>query len=127
MFRKIKNMLFPPKVKVDKIYINVVEEFSASPGGRYEFEGAFSGEIFRKKYLWPKLNEAIWGDKILVVTLDGAFGYGCAFLEEAFGGLVRDNKELPIEIKKHLEFVSDEEPGLVQEIMHYIDEATTNV
>ena len=126
MLKKLKRLFSREKKPTDtreRIYINVVEVFSDSPGGRYEFEGAFSGELFRRKFLYPKLNEAMCGSKILVVNLDGAYGYGCAFLEEAFGGLIREEGELLMEINRHLEIISEEEPGLIEEIQNYMIEA----
>ena len=123
MLNKIKTLFSRKKEEIEKIHLNVVEEFANSPGPRYNFEGCFSGDIFRNKYLHPKLNKAMWENKILVVNLDGAFGYSCAFLEETFGGLIRVHGESIIEIKKHLQIVSEEEPGLVDEIMNYLEEA----
>lgn len=124
MFDKIRNLFSRKKEDVEKIHLNVVDEFSDSPGPRYNFEGAFSGDIFRNKYLHPKLNKAMWENKVLVVNLDGAYGYSCAFLEEAFGGLIREHGESIIEINKHLEIASEEEPGLVEEIQNYLKKAS---
>jgi hypothetical protein len=113
---------FKKKDNREKIVLNVVD-FSVSPGARYIADGDFSGELFRKNYLYPKLAEAMCNDKILVVCLDGGYGYGVAFLEEAFGGLVRVEGESAVEIKNHLEIISDEEPNLINEVMNYLDEA----
>ena len=66
--------------------INIARDYTPFPGGRYRRNGKGSGQEFREKFLVPplKMNEH------LVVELDGASGYPSSFLEEAFGGLVRE-------------------------------------
>lgn len=50
-------------------------------------------------------------------------GYGSSFLEEAFGGLVR-LKQWPLSVLlKQIEFISKEEPNLVDEICGYMRDA----
>lgn len=66
--------------------INVSSDFSRFPAGRYISDGRFSGESFREKFLVPALQSS----SIVEVHLDGTLGYGSSFLEEAFGGLVRN-------------------------------------
>lgn len=65
--------------------INVANDFSRYPAGRYKTDGPFSGERFRDEFLRPVLDA---NDKA-TIELDGVRGYGSSFLEEAFGGLVR--------------------------------------
>lgn len=65
--------------------ISISKEFSMFPAGRYETDGPYTGEGFRKKHLTPALRDF---DQV-VVELDNALGYGSSFLEEAFGGLIR--------------------------------------
>ena len=50
-------------------------------------------------------------------------GYGSSFLEEAFGGLVRLKKWPLSVLLNKIEFVSDEEPDLVDEIRGYMRDA----
>ncbi len=66
---------------MDVIKLNIASEFSRTPGARYIKEGEYSGELFRTKYLLPKMKTAINDDKILEVILDGSAGYGTSFLE----------------------------------------------
>lgn len=108
----------------DEILISVVNDFSPTPGARYKNESKFSGEEFREKILFPKFKEALANNKTLVVNLDGAYGYGTGFLDEAFGGLIRNNRVSLTEIWKHLAFVTKEEPGLEEEIINYCKDAT---
>jgi hypothetical protein len=80
--------------------VNVAREFSRTPGGRYNSDGPASGQQFREKLLVPMLQQ---NDRI-VIELDGARGYPSSFLEEAFGGLIREKVLQPNEFWKRLEF-----------------------
>lgn len=100
--------------------INVAEDYTKTPGGRFASEGDFSGEDFREKILKPRFIEAITSGDTLTVILDGGYGYAISFLEEAFGGLARelnDTRLLDIRI------ISEEEPPLVDKIQQYIKDA----
>lgn len=68
--------------------IDISKDFSDVPAGRYKNDGPNSGEQFRKEFLVPALQT----DEKVEVLLDGAEGYGSSFLEEAFGGLVRNTE-----------------------------------
>ena len=106
---------------MEKIIINIAKDFSETPGPRYQKDGEYSGEEFREKVLIPKYLEAIEKKVKLEINLDGGYGYPPSFLEEAFGGIVRRfGKE---DIMKTLEFVSLEEPYLVETIQKYMEKA----
>lgn len=66
--------------------ITIVDDFSKTPYGRYPSDGPSSGEEFRKTVLAPMLRTH---EKVHVV-LDGYNRYGRSFLDEAFGGLIRE-------------------------------------
>lgn len=74
-----------PNAPASSLVIRLANEFTSRPGGRYRGDGDFSGEEFRDAILIPALQTG----KIVYVVLDGAEGYSGAFLEEAFGGLIR--------------------------------------
>lgn len=103
------------------IMINISEDFSDTPGARFIREGDYSGELFRKELLEPKFKEAIETNQKLTINLDGGYGYPTSFLEEAFGGLARiyDKKQ----VLETIEFISQDEPILVEEIKEYINNA----
>lgn len=69
----------------DKL-ICIATDFSPFPAGRYSRDGDYSGEVFRNNFLLPALTKY----ERVVVDLDGTDGMGSSFLEEAFGGLVRN-------------------------------------
>ena len=73
---------------MSSITINIATDFTPYPGGRYRSDGDFSGERFREELLRPAFSNA--ENETITVDLDGAAGFGSSFLEEAFGGLVRD-------------------------------------
>ena len=69
--------------------ISIAKDFSDVPIGRARSDGPSTGEAFREDWLVPKLRKASANDP-LIICLDGAEGYPSSFLEEAFGGLVRN-------------------------------------
>ena len=99
--------------------LSVATAFTTTPGARYRTEGDFSGEEFREEHLEPLFLEAQKAGEKLTVILDGVEGYATSFLEEAFGGLAR--KYGADEVNKVLEFVSQEEEYLINDIHEYIE------
>lgn len=94
--------------------IDVANDFSRYPAGRYAKDGPNSGQRFRDEFLIPVLKK----NGEATILLDGVRGYGSSFLEEAFGGLVRagysrnqildsfrlltEDESLRIEIKQYI-------------------------
>lgn len=105
----------------EHIYISIAKEFGNTPGSRNIAEGSFSGEEFLQNILLPKFQEALADNCDLIIDLDGTEGYATSFLEEAFGGLARHYK--PSQVLKILEFQSNDEPLLIDEIKSYIKDA----
>lgn len=95
--------------------INVARDFSKYPAGRYLEDGPASGQQFRDKYLIPTLKES----KTLAIELDGTRGYGSSFLEEAFGGAVREGFS-PAIVKAAFTLISEDQ-SLIDEIHDYIE------
>lgn len=111
---KIKNVMYK---------IKIVSDFSPTPGPRYEHEGKNSGEIFRKKILFPEVSKAILENQPFTVDLDGTAGYGTSFLEEAFGGLIRINGLDYHKIIELMSIITEEEDYLLEDIMEYLKDA----
>ena len=103
------------------ILINICNDFTDTPGARYRSEGDFAGEEFRETILIPKYEEAVKSKEQLKIELDGGYGYATSFLEESFGGLARIYEIQ--EVLNTLFFVSEDEPGLIDEITEYIKNA----
>lgn len=103
--------------------LKIATQFSKAPGPRYPEEGEHSGEEFRTQVLIPALEAAAASQSILEVDLDGTFGYGTSFLEEAFGGLIRINGFRLSDLNRLISFTSKEEPELIDEILSYMQDA----
>jgi len=98
--------------------INVARDFSRYPAGRFTEDGPYSGARFRDEVLVP----ALAGPGQVRVELDGVLGYGSSFLEEAFGGLVRELCVDVDELKSRLVLIS-RDSSLLAEIGEYIEMA----
>lgn len=101
--------------------IKIASQFSDKPGGRFISKGEYSGELFREQLLSPNYLIAKEKREILTVDFDGGYGYGTSFLEESFGGLVRKLQDP--EIPKYLNFISEEQPSVINKVNDYISDA----
>ena len=98
--------------------IKICDDFTDAPGPRFISQGEYSGEQFRESLLIPKFKEARKKNEKLTIDFDGTFGYPTSFLEEAFGGLKEKyDKDM---ILNTLEFKSNDELGLIDEVKGYI-------
>jgi hypothetical protein len=96
----------------------VAQQFSRHPAGRTSRDGPFSGQRFREQFLEPSLRRR---EKV-VVEFEGVRGAGSSFLEEAFGGLIRDGfpKDLVLQL---VEVHHRSNPTVSAEVRQYIDRA----
>jgi hypothetical protein len=97
------------------VTINIANQFSRYPAGRYTVDGPYSGEAFREKFLVPQLRTP---DTRVVIQLDGARGLASSFLEEAFGGLVRAG--FPQTLLQDRIVLESKDVSLIKEIEEYI-------
>lgn len=96
---------------------SIATDFSVHPGPRYKNQGAHSGEQLRTKLAaFLRANPGK-----VVINLDGTRGMGSSFLDEAFGGLIRDEGLPKNDLLKRLTFVSRIDPSYVDEIRDSID------
>lgn len=97
----------------DKIVI--AEDFSNTPGARYRRDGNFSGEDFLEVQLLPKFKKAMDGKYLLLVDLDGVWGYPSSFVSGSFGKLsVSFGAEA---VLAHIRFKSEENEIRLQRIL----------
>ena len=91
-------------------------DFTTTPGPRYRSDGEFSGQQWREDHLAPAVEAASQELCFLEVDLDGVDGFATSFVEEAFGGLVRDGTIDVGSLVALLEIKCDDEPGIVKRI-----------
>lgn len=108
----------------NKLTLNIAKEFSTTPGSRKIKESVFSGEKLRSEILFPLVKKAMTENSKIEINLDGTAGFGTSFLEEAFGGLIRENKLDYNDLSKRLSFISTEEEYLVDDILKYMQDAS---
>lgn len=107
------------------VTINIAQDFSDTPGGRFINEGEYSGELFRDKILLPKYRDAEEKNERIEINFDGCWGFGTSFLEEAFGGLVRKLKKKGI--LNRIILVSLEDETIPDNVRKYITEAEEKI
>lgn len=101
--------------------IDIAKDFSDTPGGRTIDEGEYSGELFRRDYLIPKYTEAVNAGEKLEIVFDGAYGYPPSFLDEAFGGLVRELKKKGC--LNNIVIIANDNLSLERRIKQYVSDA----
>lgn len=87
---------------------NIGKEFCDTPAGREKSDGDFTGEHFREDVLKVLIKNLSKNEK-LVIILDDAEGYGSSFLDEAFGGTVRQKYISSNKLLSLLEFEYEDE------------------
>lgn len=99
-----------------EIKYDIAKEYTATPIGRYKKDSPFSGEGFK-----DILARFIQDKQPIRLIMDNTGGYNPSFLEEAFGGLIREgiSREL---VEKYIHYET-EDPSLIAEIALYIDDA----
>ena len=85
--------------------IVIAEVFSPYPAGRYPDDGEFNGTTFRQDHLVPALQKF----ERVEVVFDRVAGFGSSFLEEAFGGLIREEGMSKEFLDNHLVLSTTEE------------------
>jgi hypothetical protein len=94
--------------------ISVATDFSDAPGARYRTDGPKSAEEFYEELLRPRFLAAKQAHAVLLVDLDGTWGYASSFISGAFGRLARDFGRQDVE--KHLALKFDEDALLLEKI-----------
>ena len=103
--------------------ISIAKDFSDVPAGRFLEDGEWTGQKFRENFLDPALKKSDENNPV-VVNLNDVEGYGSSFLEEAFGGLIRESNYTKQDLDKKLKIQANGEYGIFKEIVElYIREA----
>lgn len=100
--------------------ISVAKDFSDMPLGRDEHDGPFNGKRFREEILVPALTDY----ETVQVDLSGTLGYGSSFLDEAFGGLIREHNFELSDLRTRL-IITHVRELTVNRVWNYIEEAAS--
>ncbi|CAL2056617.1 STAS-like domain-containing protein [Tenacibaculum sp. 190524A05c] len=101
-----------------KDIIRIAIDFHDDPGAREEKDGLNSGEIFYDQLLENRFQKAKENNYILLIDLDGVFGYPSSFVSGSFGKLSKNyGSDL---VLKHLKFKSDRRPIRIDKIIYEI-------
>lgn len=98
-----------------------MKEFSKTPYGRYDSDGKFNGEAFRKKFLIPALNEGYERVFVNLDSVEKGYEYGSSFLEESFAGLIRYEGLTAKDLSRII--IKTKHEDYILEIKSYIDRA----
>lgn len=109
-------------MRLTEMNLIVANEFYRRPLGRYKSQGTYTGEAFREDILIPKLQQLADGEKF-IVDFTGVTMNGSSFLEEAFGGLVRNHGYSLQRLKDIFEFKFPRRPSLEEKVWQYIHDA----
>lgn len=109
--------------KVSTRKISIANDFSKYPAGRYLADGPWNGEKFRNDLLAPAMEDENY--EMVEVDFDDVAGFGSSFLEEAFGGLIREVgiNNSTINRKLQLKTTEDELRDYVDLAWRYIADA----
>ena len=99
--------------------IVIAKDFTQATGARERADGPKSGQEFLETLLRPKFVEAKDVDGVLLVDMDGTWGYASSFVSGSFGSLAREFTA-PV-VHKHLELKSDEDSVLLEKVNAEID------
>ena len=102
--------------------IIVAEDFYRRPAGRYRTQGTYTGEAFREDILFPFIEKLSPAEKLLV-DFTGVSMNGSSFLEEAFGGLVRNHHLNYSKLRDLLQLSFPRRPSLEEKVWKYIEDA----
>lgn len=102
--------------------IVIAKDFKDNPGARERADGPNSGQEFLEEILLPRFNQAVENNYILLIDLDGVWGYPSSFISGSFGKLSMERgAEL---LLKHLKFKSDMNPLRIDKVIAEINNPT---
>jgi hypothetical protein len=114
-----------------KYRINIANDFSPYPAGRYRKEGDTSGEAFLQDVLLGKLLAAIFSQSILEINLDGMNGYPSSFISGSFGKLANElgkvvgKNDANSLLSKHINFICTDSATRKQAILDELKDPIT--
>ena len=111
------------KIETEMMLLSIERDFSDCPGHRYIKDGNHSGELFRDTILVVYIEKALSRKLKLLIDLDGTYGMCPGFLEETFGGLIREKGYSKETLTNLIIFKSQESKYNIEDILGYWDDA----
>lgn len=105
-----------------KDIIVIAKDFKDNPGARDREDGPHSGQEFLEDILLDKFNKAVAENYILLIDLDGVWGYPSSFIGGSFGKLSIDRGSNLL--LKHLQFKSEKNPLRIDKVVNEIKNPT---
>ena len=102
----------------ESITINVAKEFYPRPLGRIPEDGEYNGTLFKDSILIP----AIKNNRTVVVDFHGVAMAGSSFLEEAFGGIIRERIITKKDFSSRIIILTDRQV-ILDRIKKYVSDA----
>lgn len=100
----------------------IANDFHKRPSGRYKTDGEYSAEHLRKIII-DKLKSS---DEKLFINISGLSMFSSPFIDECFGGMIRNNLICKDELLQQIEFISDEysdkDKSIIERILSTINE-----
>lgn len=96
--------------------ISLAKDFAQHPGGRDDRDGKNNAQRFKRELLLPALEKY----ETVEIDFEGIAGVGSSFLEETFGGLIRNEGFSADEIYKRI--ILKTRQGRIDEIHSYIED-----
>jgi len=101
--------------------INVANDFSVLPAGRYVTDGDYTGEHFYR-FLVKNLEE-LPPNEVIEINFDGVLGAGSSFLEQSFAELVRQGNISKSDFKKRFKIIANDHPEIISKVQRYVEGA----
>lgn len=99
--------------------IMIAQEFGDTAGARDYEDGEYSGKEFYDKYLLPRFTKAVEEKYILLIDLQGFWGWPSSFVSGSFGIL---SKKFTSEVVlNHLTFKSEANPMKIEKAKYIIE------
>ncbi|SFF27304.1 STAS-like domain-containing protein [Flavobacterium xueshanense] len=100
----------------------IAVEFKDNPGARDREDGPNSGQEFLEDVFLTRFNKAVEENYIILIDLDGVWGYPSSFVSGSFGKLSMERgSEI---LLKHLQFKSDKNPIRIDKVLNEIKNPT---
>ncbi len=108
--------------------LNLGQDFSLDPSGRYLTDGEGNGEAFREDCLKKEIQSLESGEKLQIIIDDGVEGYGSSFLVEGFAGMVKYGYITDQELLSKIEIIYNDKDFdfYKNKIIEYIEQAKFN-